>query len=53
MWLIASGQQISGIAEELSLSPSTISTCRARVLRKLNLANNVELVRYADKHRLI
>ncbi len=53
MWLIVSGKQISEIAEQLCLSPSTISTYRARILKKLSLSNNAELVRYADKHRLI
>lgn len=53
MWLIASGKQINAIAEELSLSPSTISTYRARILRKLELSGNAALVRYAVKHRLI
>ncbi|HUN25678.1 MAG TPA: response regulator transcription factor [Steroidobacteraceae bacterium] len=53
MWLIASGKPINEIAQELFLSPSTISTYRARILRKLVLANNAELVRYAVKHRLI
>jgi two-component system, NarL family, invasion response regulator UvrY len=53
MWLIVSGKQISEIAEQMCLSPSTISTYRARILKKLGLSNNAELVRYADKHRLI
>jgi DNA-binding NarL/FixJ family response regulator len=53
MWLIASGKQINEIAEEMSLSPSTISTYRARILRKLGVSNNAALVRYAVKYRLI
>ena len=53
MWLLASGKQINEIAEEIFLSPSTISTYRARILKKLGLANNAELVRYAVSHRLI
>jgi len=53
MWLIASGRQINEIAEEMALSPSTISTYRARILRKLALTNNAALVRYAVKYRLI
>jgi two-component system, NarL family, invasion response regulator UvrY len=53
MWLIASGKQINEIAEEMTLSPSTISTYRARILRKLGLSNNAALVRYAVKYRLI
>ena len=53
MWLIASGKQINEIAEEMTLSPSTISTYRSRILRKLALSSNAALVRYAVKYRLI
>lgn len=53
MWLLASGKQISQIAREMSLSPSTVSTYRARILKKLQLASNADLVRYAVSHRLV
>jgi DNA-binding NarL/FixJ family response regulator len=53
MWLLASGKQINQIATELFLSPSTISTYRARILKKLILTDNAALVRYAIKHQLI
>jgi two-component system, NarL family, invasion response regulator UvrY len=53
MWLLASGRPISEIAGQMCLSPSTISTYRARILKKLSLGNNAELIRYCDKHRLI
>jgi len=53
MWMIASGKSIRQIAEELFLSPNTISTYRIRVLKKLKLESNAELVRYAVKHRLV
>ena len=53
MWLLASGKQINEIAEMLFLSPSTISTYRARVFRKLGLLNNADLIHYAIKHHLI
>ena len=53
MWLIASGKHINEIAAEMFLSPSTISTYRARILKKLGLSNNAALVRYAVKYRLI
>lgn len=53
MWLLASGKQINQIAAEMFLSPSTISTYRARVLKKLNLTDNAALVRYAVKQQLI
>ncbi len=53
MRLLAAGKQINEIGQELSLSPSTISTYRSRILRKLKLSNNAELVRYAMKNRLV
>ena len=53
MWLLASGKQINQIAEEMFLSPSTISTYRARILKKLKLTDNAALVRYAVKQQLI
>ena len=53
MWLLASGRSISQIAKEMFLSPSTISTYRTRILRKLGLGNNAQLVHYAVKHQII
>ena len=53
MWLLASGKQINEIAGTMFLSPSTISTYRARVFKKLGLVNNAGLVNYAIKHHLI
>jgi DNA-binding NarL/FixJ family response regulator len=53
MWLLASGRSLQQIAEEMHLSPSTVSTYRGRILKKLALTSNVELVHYAMKHRLI
>lgn len=47
---LASGKTVSEVAEELSLSVSTISTYRARLLEKLALNNNAELTRYALDH---
>lgn len=52
MWMIASGMSITNIAEELVLSPNTVSTYRIRILKKLKLETNADLVRYAIKHRL-
>jgi two-component system, NarL family, invasion response regulator UvrY len=53
MWLLASGKPINQIAKEMFLSPSTISTYRVRILKKLGLATNAELVHYTVKHQLI
>ncbi len=51
--LIAAGKTVSEIAIEISLSVSTISTYRARILDKLSLRNNSEVVRYAVDHNII
>lgn len=51
--LIAAGETVSEIAEEISLSISTISTYRSRILDKLNLNNNAELTRYAMENSLV
>lgn len=51
--MIANGKRISEIADELSVSTSTISTHRARILKKLNLKNNADIIRYALKNNLV
>jgi len=51
--MIASGKRLSDIAEQLKLSPKTVSVYRARVLEKLGLANNSELTVYAIRNRLV
>jgi two-component system invasion response regulator UvrY len=50
---IASGRRLSEIAEELMLSPKTVSVYRARVLEKLHLTNNAELTAYAIRNQLL
>jgi len=51
--LIASGKMITDIARELSLSVKTISTYRSRILEKMDMKNNAELMHYAIQHRLV
>ena len=51
--MIASGKRLSDIAEELMLSPKTVSVYRARVLEKLGLANNSEMTVYAIRQGLV
>ena len=53
MLMLASGKTVGGIANELSLSVKTISTNRARLLRKMGLSTNAELTYYAVKRRLL
>jgi len=50
--LLVSGKSVSDIAADLNLSVKTVSTHKARLMEKLSLANQTELVRYAIKHRL-
>jgi len=51
--LLAVGRSLSGTAKDLGVSPSTVGTYRARVMAKLGLKNNAELVRYALQNVLI
>jgi two-component system, NarL family, invasion response regulator UvrY len=53
MLKIASGKRLSEIAEELTLSPKTVSVYRSRVLEKLGLSNNAELTVYAIRNQLV
>lgn len=50
---IASGRRLSDIAEELMLSPKTVTVYRARLLQKLKLSNNAELAVYAIRNQLV
>lgn len=50
---IASGKRLSDIAEELMLSPKTVSVYRSRLLEKLKLTNNAELTVYAIRNGLV
>jgi two-component system, NarL family, invasion response regulator UvrY len=47
MRLLSSGKTVSEIAESMNLGTTTVSTYRARILDKLHLKNNAELMRYA------
>jgi len=51
--MIASGKQVGQIARELSLSVSTVSTYRARILKKMDMENNAELTHYALQKGLV
>ena len=51
--MIASGKRVKQIANELLLSTKTISTYRSRILRKMNMNNNIELTRYAIQNQLV
>jgi two-component system, NarL family, invasion response regulator UvrY len=53
MWMIASGKTVRQIADELFLSPNTVSTHRTRILRKMSMKSNAELMHYAIAHHLV
>jgi DNA-binding NarL/FixJ family response regulator len=51
--LVVMGHSLKEIAVELSLSVKTIRTFRARLLEKLRLQSDVDLVHYAQRHQLV
>jgi DNA-binding NarL/FixJ family response regulator len=51
--LLVSGKTVTEIATKLNLSDKTVSTHKARLLEKLNIGNQTELVHYALRHGLI
>ncbi|HVM88044.1 MAG TPA: response regulator transcription factor [Puia sp.] len=51
--LLATGNSLTEIAGLLSLSISTVSKYRNRILEKMNMAGNAELTRYAFENKLI
>jgi two-component system invasion response regulator UvrY len=51
--LIAAGKPPREIAQELNVSVKTVATHRMRLLGKMGLKNNAELVEYAIRHRLL
>ena len=53
MCLIAVGKSLKDIADELSVSVSTVNTYRARILEKMRVRNNTELTHYALENRLV
>ncbi|MFI5131773.1 MAG: response regulator [Chitinophagales bacterium] len=51
--LLAEGKAVSDIASQLSLSATTVSTYRARIMEKMSMRTNAELTRYALEKKLI
>lgn len=51
--LIAEGKTLREIAEQLFLSEKTVGTYRTRIMEKMNMTRNAELVRYAVQNQLI
>jgi DNA-binding NarL/FixJ family response regulator len=53
MHLTCSGKSLKEIAGELSISIQTVSTHRARILKKMTLHTSAELIRYALENKLV
>jgi DNA-binding NarL/FixJ family response regulator len=51
--LISTGAPLGKIADQLHLSPKTVSTYKMRLMEKLAIDNNADLIRYATWHSLI
>jgi DNA-binding NarL/FixJ family response regulator len=51
--MIAGGKAVKDIAIDISLSINTVNTYRARILEKMGMQSNAELIRYAIENKLI
>jgi two-component system, NarL family, invasion response regulator UvrY len=51
--MLAAGKTNGEVADELALSPKTVSTYRTRTLRKMGMRTNAELTQYAVRHGLV
>ena len=51
--LIVAGIPVGEIAAQLSLSVKTVSTHKARLMQKMNMSSQADLIRYAISHRLV
>lgn len=50
--MLISGRTVSDIADDLNLSAKTVSTHKARLMEKMGIDNQADLVRYAIRYRL-
>jgi DNA-binding NarL/FixJ family response regulator len=50
--MLVAGDSLTEIADRLNLSIKTISTHKARLMQKMNVGNQAELIRYAIAHKL-
>ncbi len=51
--LLATGKKLKEMADELCLSINTISTYRSRILQKMDMSSNADVIRYAIKNKLV
>lgn len=53
MLLLVKGKSLNDIADQLAISSKTVSTHKMRLMKKLNINTNADLVRYAIEYKLI
>jgi DNA-binding NarL/FixJ family response regulator len=53
MRMIGFGKSVGEIGEELSISVNTVTSYRARIMEKMKMKTNAELIRYAIQHQLV
>jgi DNA-binding NarL/FixJ family response regulator len=53
MLMMVKGTSLTEIGEKIFISVKTVSTYRSRILNKLGISNNAELILYAVRHRII
>jgi DNA-binding NarL/FixJ family response regulator len=53
MRMIASGSRIKEIAQALFVSPKTVTTYRVRILKKMGMKTNADLIHYVIEHKLL
>ena len=53
MRMIAEGKTLGEIADELFISDKTVGTYRTRIMEKMNMSRNAELIRYAVQNKII
>ncbi len=51
--MIAAGKSIAKISDEMNLSQSTVNTYRTRIMRKMNLRTNAEIIHYALRNNIL
>ncbi|MBV2235450.1 MAG: response regulator transcription factor [Sterolibacterium sp.] len=51
--MLIAGHKINSIATELNLSPKTVSTYKVRLMEKLDIDNNADLIRYAVQKNIL
>jgi two-component system, NarL family, invasion response regulator UvrY len=51
--MIAQGKSLKSIADELCVGEKTVSTYRSRIMEKMKMSSNYDLICYASEHHLV